>query len=181
MPAVLVLVIAALGLRMLPGQQPKSTASQVRIVTVAPVPISVPPRTLETRPIVATGQPSAQATEAPESTPPAAPVDVRASEGPVAAEAPAAAGTNMPNDQATLRAPVAVATPRALAPAIEQRLEARMHTFDPDNNGLSREQLARAFPRAAERFDDVDANHDGRVTAQELIAAWARITIPAQP
>jgi hypothetical protein len=64
-----------------------------------------------------------------------------------------------------------------LASPVDQRVIARMRNFDPNNNGLPREQLAHVFPRAAERFEEVDADHDGRVTADELLAAWSRIAM----
>jgi serine/threonine protein kinase len=167
------LALAVVGLRLMPSQQPKSTNSEVRIITVTPVPVSVPPRKFEpftplpTQPVAAPS--SGTADTAPTQT------DAR-SPATIAGGAPDA-GTSAaaPADAAPAITPVVAASPHALNPAIEQRLDARMRVLDPDNAGLNREQLARAFPRAAERFEEVDTNHDGRVTAGELIAGWTRI------
>jgi hypothetical protein len=177
-PAAIVLAIAVVGLRALPSQQPKSSISQVRVITVAPVPVSVPPRALDTRPALPV-QPAPQA--ATDNAAPALPSEMRPSAVASAPDVATGTGGSVPVDPAPASAPVAAHAPTGLRPAIEQQLEARMHTFDPENTGLTREQLWKAFPRAAEHFEEVDANHDGRVTVNELIAAWSRIaTFPGQ-
>jgi hypothetical protein len=57
---------------------------------------------------------------------------------------------------------------------VEQRIELKMQAADPNGQGLTREQFAQSFPHLAEHFDQIDGDHDGRVTAQELMAAWQR-------
>jgi hypothetical protein len=175
----ILLALAILGVRLVPTQQPKATNSEVRIITVTPVPVSAPPRKFEpftpvpTQPVAT--QPSSTADTAPAQSETRSPATI-------ADGAPDAGTTAVaPADPAPAITPVVSASPRALNPAIEQGLRARMHALDPDNAGLSREQLIRAFPRAGERFDEIDTNHDGRVTASELIAGWTRIaTFPQQ-
>lgn len=49
-----------------------------------------------------------------------------------------------------------------------QQLRARFAKADTDGDGaLSREE-AKAMPRVASRFDAIDANHDGKVTMEEI-------------
>jgi hypothetical protein len=168
MPAAIVLTIAVIGLRALPSQQPKSSTSDVRVITVAPVPISVPPRALDARPVVpapvqSTPQPATDAAAPVVSSDVRAPATATSSDvGPGMAASPV--------DASAINAPAVPPATRALRPAVEQQLETRMHTFDPENTGLTREQMWKAFPRAAERFEEVDLDHDGRVTVNELIA-----------
>ena len=57
------------------------------------------------------------------------------------------------------------------APTWEHKVEARFHAADVDNSGLTREEMARNFPRLAARFDEIDTNHNGRIEASELSAA----------
>jgi serine/threonine protein kinase len=174
-PAVLVFAAAAIGLKLLPNQQSKAPATQVRVITVAP--ITAPPHRAD--PAIATPLASAQPASAQADVPAASAAnDVHPPMVSTTSEA-VSGGTQSRTEP--LPAPVAAGTPSTLSPVIEQRLAARMHNFDPNNNGLTREQLAKAFPRAAERFEDVDADHNGRVTVDELLAAWTRIsTFPAQ-
>jgi len=55
---------------------------------------------------------------------------------------------------------------------MEQGMEARMYALDPGNVGISHDQFANAFPLLTEHFEEIDANHDGRITLSELQAAW---------
>jgi len=65
-------------------------------------------------------------------------------------------------------------------PAWERKVEARFHTADAENTGLTREEMARNFPRLAARFDEIDTNHNGRIEASELSAALQRFAPQAQ-
>jgi hypothetical protein len=49
-----------------------------------------------------------------------------------------------------------------------------MHAADPDGLGLTREQFARTFPSLSEHFQQIDADHNGHITALELMPAWQR-------
>jgi hypothetical protein len=112
---------------------------------------------------------------------PAVSSDVRAPGASASPDAATGVGASPAVEPAAANAPAAPQATHALRPAVEQQLEARMHNFDPENTGLTREQMWKAFPRAAERFEEVDLDHDGRVTVNELIAAWPRIaTFPGQ-
>ena len=57
---------------------------------------------------------------------------------------------------------------------VEQRIESKIHAADPDGVGLTREQFTQTFPRLSEHFEQLDADHNGRITSQELMAAWQR-------
>jgi len=177
-PAALVLGAAAVGLRILPAHQTTPPVTQVRVITVSPA--SLPPRRLE--PPIPGPSATVQQTAAPQDgSVPAVPSDVQAPLASVTPDAGTGASASSSLDPAPTSSPVAAAVPHTLTPVIEQRIAARMHAFDPANTGLTREQLGKAFPRAAERFEDVDTDHDGRVTLDELIAAWSRIaSLPPQ-
>ncbi len=57
--------------------------------------------------------------------------------------------------------------------ALIARARARFAAADTDGSGgLSRAEFSRFRPALARFFDQIDANHDGRVTEQELIEAW---------
>jgi hypothetical protein len=82
---------------------------------------------------------------------------------------------------AVVASPPAVAAPAAsptvpvhVPQRVEQRIELKMQSADPNGLGLTHEQFAEAFPHLYEHFDQIDSDHDGRVTAQELMAAWER-------
>jgi hypothetical protein len=68
---------------------------------------------------------------------------------------------------------------QATAPAWERKVEARFHAADTDNTGLTREEMARNFPRLAARFDEIDTNHNGRIEASELSAALQQLASQA--
>ena len=142
----------------------------------------MPPRTFEPlSPPTPPSQSVPQTVSAPDGAAPAVQGDSPPSVAGATPDSGTDAGASVPLDPVLGASPIAAAAPHTLRPVVEKQLEARMRTFDPNNAGLTREQMAKAFPRAAERFEEVDANHDGRVNVNELIAAWSRIaTFPQQ-
>ena len=46
----------------------------------------------------------------------------------------------------------------------------RLHQADTNGDGMISRDEAAALPRIAKHFDEIDANHDGQVTADELRA-----------
>ncbi|HTS54635.1 MAG TPA: protein kinase [Burkholderiales bacterium] len=62
----------------------------------------------------------------------------------------------------------------------ERRVEARFRAADPENTGLTREEMARNFPRLATHFDEIDTNHNGRIEASELSRALQHMTSQAR-
>ena len=57
-----------------------------------------------------------------------------------------------------------------------ERMQQRFLEADEEGKGgLTREQLGQAYPRAAERFDQIDANRDGMVTPEEMLEARERM------
>lgn len=57
-----------------------------------------------------------------------------------------------------------------------ERMQQRFMEADEEGKGgLNRQQLSQSFPRAAEHFDQIDANHDGMVTLEEMLEARERM------
>lgn len=55
------------------------------------------------------------------------------------------------------------------------RIEARLKAADTDGDSLiSRTEGQRAFPKQAQRFDEIDLNHDGYLSRDELAAFGAK-------
>jgi Ca2+-binding EF-hand superfamily protein len=55
---------------------------------------------------------------------------------------------------------------------MQARLAERFRRADTDRNGaLSRLEVEKSLPRLARRFDAIDANRDGNVTVEEVLAA----------
>lgn len=64
------------------------------------------------------------------------------------------------------------AAPDQCAAQMQARLAERVRRADTDGNGaLSRLEAERSMPRVARRFDVLDANRDGHVTVEEIVAA----------
>jgi len=113
------------------------------------------------------------------STPTAAPQPIAAETGVAAAHVelqPANPQTTSTATDAGAAAPAPqpigqAADAQVATPAWERKVEARFHAADTDNTGLTREEMARNFPRLAARFDEIDTNHNGRIEASELSAA----------
>lgn len=64
------------------------------------------------------------------------------------------------------------AAPDECAAQMQARLTERVRRADTDGNGaLSRLEAERSMPRIARRFDILDANRDGHVTVDEILAA----------
>ncbi|HBO79975.1 MAG TPA: Ca2+ sensor, partial [Cupriavidus sp.] len=54
--------------------------------------------------------------------------------------------------------------------------EAKFKAADKNNDGaLTRDEFKAAFPRMANRFDRIDANHDGKVTMAEMEASMQKM------
>jgi hypothetical protein len=73
-------------------------------------------------------------------------------------------------------APGVDAAAHTAPPVAERRVEARFRAADPNGIGLTREEMARNFPRLATRFDEIDTNHDGRIDASELSRALQHLS-----
>lgn len=56
-----------------------------------------------------------------------------------------------------------------LADAMQQRFTAADH----DGDGMLTREEAKAMPRVSSHFDDIDTNHDGKVTPTEILAYFA--------
>ncbi len=55
------------------------------------------------------------------------------------------------------------------------------HADTDASGGLSREEVAARLPQLADKFDEIDADRDGRITIQELQSYWQRQPIPQAP
>jgi Ca2+-binding EF-hand superfamily protein len=60
-------------------------------------------------------------------------------------------------------AAIAVAAP-------EGRGQDRLKAADTNGDGMISKEEAKALPRLAKHFDEIDANHDGQITADEMRA-----------
>ena len=64
------------------------------------------------------------------------------------------------------------AAPERCVAKMQARLTERFRRADTDGNGaLSRLEVEKSMPQFARRFDAVDANRDGHVTVEEILAA----------
>jgi hypothetical protein len=81
---------------------------------------------------------------------------------PAAATAPALPTTSLPQG-----------LPGGANPALESLM--RGGTAGIPAGGYTREEMARGNPQLAARFGDMDADGDGRVTAQELLGSVQRM------
>jgi hypothetical protein len=58
-----------------------------------------------------------------------------------------------------------------------------MLAADPDGLGLTREQFMLIFPRMSEHFQQIDTDHNGRISLQEVMAwrhFWAKAAQEAE-
>ena len=63
------------------------------------------------------------------------------------------------------------AAPEQCFGQMQARLTKRVHHADTDGNGtLSRLEVEQSMPRLGRRFDTIDANRDGQVTVEEILA-----------
>ncbi len=146
--AALVLGVAIVAAKMMPSRQQKTVIRMVPLVplsTAAPVPVRIQ-EAQQFR------QPSAAAPTVQPATPAA---DDPAAVQPAESSAATTLAAHVPN-------------------RVEQRIESKIHAADPDGVGLTREQFTQTFPRLSEHFEQLDADHNGRITSQELMAAWQR-------
>lgn len=173
--AALVLGVAIIASKMVSSRQQKTVIPTVRLVLMAPrtmtapVPLRIQEAQEFRQPSVAapTVQPATPATDVPDSpvsTDTAGASGIRAT--PRAADDPAAVQPAESTAATTLTAHV--------PNHVEQRIESKMHAADPDGLGLTREQFTHTFPRLSEHFQQIDTDHNGRITSPELMAAWQR-------
>ena len=156
--AAFVLALAIIGSKLVFNHEQKTIAQ-------APAVMILPPRVIKMPRVeqVPAAAPAAQSS---------VPIDTATSTSDPGASAPQAAVGTSPSG---LSAPAAAPTLAAHVPQrVEQRIEFRMQSADPNGLGLTHEQFAQAFPHLSEHFDQIDGDHDGRVTSQELMAAWQR-------
>jgi len=164
--AVVALGVVALGIRSMSSREPVSA--------------SVPPRVAAT---VSTGAPVKPVGEASAATNPD-PVHAAVIEGtattiteattanqPSAPTAtPAEPGTQLAQSKGAADQLVNDALRRVADRAPERRSDQRL-PIESAGPGLTREEMARTYPQLAAHFDDIDADHDGRISPQELVDA----------
>ena len=164
--AALALSAAIIASKIMTNRHQKTVIQTAPVVLVAPRPSNTP------MPTRIQEAPAAQSAALPvDANAPAPTADPRASDSLVTP----VAETSIPEAAAQTSDPVApqAAIPRA-PHRVEQRIESKMHAADPDGLGLTREQFAQTFPRLSEHFDQIDTDHDGRITPQELMIGWQR-------
>jgi serine/threonine protein kinase len=168
--AALALSAAIIASKLLSNRHPKTVIQTQPVVLVAPRPLNAPPpikfQEAAALPSTAQSVPTAGATN-PDAPAPAA-VEPRANDSAIA---PADTGTSSAPSQS---AEPATQNASHMTHRVEQRIESKMHAADPEGLGLTREQFAQSFPRLSEHFDQIDTNHDGRITPEELMLGWQR-------
>lgn len=65
---------------------------------------------------------------------------------------------------------IAVAAPEGAGGHRHGGMLERLKQADADGNGLISRDEAKALPRLAKHFDEIDANHDGQLSSEELRA-----------
>ena len=169
-PAALLLCLAIFGTRTMYSRTPK--APLVRqgptIIVTRPFPAPAPVTTPEAPAASAAGQPVPQPAATSDATPAAG--DSHAPG--MAPVAPATETTATAPGLAPESGSSQTANPRPASP-----LDAHTPAVDEEALGLTREQLANMFPRMAQHFDEIDTDHDGRVSNEELTAAWQRFRL----
>ena len=163
--AIAVIVMIGVGLRSMRPDAAKHAAQQPTVIV------------LNKRQLAGPGADTIMATPVPQHPQSMA---TEANTAPIASEPHAAnvasTGVNAPASSGEIAATEAA---RAVPPRIERGIE-RFRAADADGIGLTREQMAKNFPHLAERFDAIDTDHDGRVEASELMAAFPHMTQQAR-
>jgi serine/threonine protein kinase len=155
--AAFVLAMAIMGSKLVFNHEQKTMAQAPTVMILPPRVIKMPRP--EPAPAAATGQSIVTI----DAAAPTSDAGASASQTAVGASLPA------------VSPPAASPTPAAHVPQrVEQRIELKMQSADPNGLGLTHEQFGQAFPRLSEHFDQIDSDHDGRVSSQELMAAWQR-------
>jgi hypothetical protein len=142
----LVLVIAGFAVRFQTEKQ-KQAPPKVRLINVSPIVV---------RPVVN------------------APPHVSAYPAPVAAIPAENAAEVTRNADAAVALPAIESGDDAAAATTEPAATETSTQTQPDESGLTREELARNFPRLSERFDFIDTDRDGRISAVELTVAMSQ-------
>jgi serine/threonine protein kinase len=165
-PALVAVAVVGMGFRSLGGRQSPTQAITV-VTRSAPAQAARPASREDFATTAGSAQPEAvdasQATAAPvpvaETAPAAAP---SASESITPARAPASAAPPIPS----------VVANRTPSGNVEQQaLENALRGGGAGSIGMTREELAKTYPQMAARFDQIDTDHDGRVSPQELVDA----------
>jgi serine/threonine protein kinase len=158
--AALVLGAAIIASKMVSSRQQKSAIPVARLVLMAPRTMTAP-----------------------------APLGIQEAQEPrqpSAAEPTVQPATPATDDPAAVQTAesTAAATPGAHVPnGAGQRIESRMLAADPDGLGLTREQFMLIFPRMSEHFQQIDTDHNGRISLQEVMAwrhFWAKAAQEAE-
>jgi hypothetical protein len=63
--------------------------------------------------------------------------------------------------------------------AADRRSDPRL-PIDASGPGLTREEMAKTYPQLAAHFDDIDTDHDGRISPQELVDALQGVSVQRQ-
>jgi hypothetical protein len=173
-PAVVAVAVVGIGVRGMSGakEAPRPTATAA---ATAPTAAARPHRNTASPdaepsqtdgPESAAAVPTATDNPAPSATAPTPPEQVTAVMPAGTSKAPAADGV------------VAAAKPQATAPAapsggMEPAL--RVGSGEAAMVGMTKEELAKSYPQMAERFAEIDLDHDGRVEPQELVEAMQKM------
>jgi hypothetical protein len=166
-PALVAVAVVGMGVRSLGGRH--SPAQSITVVTRAAPAQAAQPASHEA---VAASASSAQPEAA--SASPTTPAPVPAAQAVPATAAPSANETITPTPLPAAAAPPTPAVVANRAPAAnaeQQALESALRGGEAGPTGMTREELAKTYPQMAAHFDQIDTDHDGRISPQELVDA----------
>ena len=161
--AVVALGVVALGIRSMSSREPGSASVQARVAATASTSIPVKPgaeasvtaSTDATRAAAAEPMTPEATTAIQSSTPIVTPAESSPQQAPGKAATDQFAGN---------------ALNRVSDRAADRRSDPRL-PIDASGPGLTREEMAKTYPQLAAHFDEIDTDHDGRISPQELVDA----------
>jgi len=174
--AVVALGVVALGIRGMSSREPGSASVQARIAATASTTIPVKPAA------EASVTTSADAARAAAAEPMTAATTTEATAA-IQSSAPTVGSTESGLQHAQGKAATDQLASNALNRvsdrAADRRSDPRL-PIDASGPGLTREEMAKTYPQLAAHFDDIDTDHDGRISPQELVDALQGVSVQRQ-
>jgi hypothetical protein len=174
--AVVALGVVALGIRGMSSREPGSASVQARIAATASTTIPVKPAA------EASVTTSADAARAAAAEPMTAATTTEATAA-IQSSAPTVGSTESGLQHAQGKAATDQLAGNALNRvsdrAADRRSDPRL-PIDASGPGLTREEMAKTYPQLAAHFDDIDTDHDGRISPQELVDALQGVSVQRQ-
>jgi hypothetical protein len=164
LPVLVSIALVTIGFRSMGSRHP--VAHSITVVAQSPPTLVAAPARYETASVGTAGNEQAQAVTAGDAAPAVAPVPASSP----ASASPTVSDTNAPAPAAAAPPAPAVVANRTLPGKAEPGLESTL-SGGAGSIGWTREELAKTYPQMAARFDQIDTDHDGRISPQELADA----------